>query len=193
MDIDVAALREVHFAEQGSLAKGGAGYTLFWSGKNKDEPRLSGVGFVIKTSIAGEMLNLPIGHSDRIMSLRLPIQDNKFATVLSVYAPILQAETGVKEAFYLDLHKLLQQVDSRDKLLILGDFKARVGRDFESWTGDLSRHGIGNCNDNGRLLLEFCSKHQLDINNTLLQQKDRSGQHGGTQAPNTGTSWTTPA
>ena len=64
------------------------------------------------------------------MSLRLPNQDNRFATILSVYAPTLQAETGVKEAFYPDLHKLLQQVESEDKLLIFGDFNARVGRDF---------------------------------------------------------------
>ena len=87
------------------------------------------------------------------MSLRFPIRDNKFATVLSVYAPTLHAETGVKEAFYRDLHNLLQQVDSKDKLFILGDFNSRVGRDFEQWKGVLGRHRIGNCNDNGCLLL----------------------------------------
>ena len=107
------------------------------------------------------------------MSLRLPYQDNKSSTVLSVYAPTLQAETGVKEAFYRDLHNLLQQVDAKDKLLILGNFNARVGRDFELWKEVIRRHGIGNCNDNGRLLLEFCSEHQLVITNTLFQQKDR--------------------
>ena len=42
-----------------------------------------------------------------------------------------ETETGVKVAFYRDLHNLLQQVDSKDKLLILGDFNASVGRDFE--------------------------------------------------------------
>ena len=99
-----------------------AGYTLFWSGKNKDKCSLSGVGFMIKTSITRKMQNLPAGHSDRIRSLRLPIHDKKCATVLSVCAPTLQAETGVKEAFYCDMHNLLQQVDSKDKLLILGDF-----------------------------------------------------------------------
>ena len=117
LDIDVDALSEVRFAEQGSLREDGAGYTLFWSEKNKDERRLIGVGFMIKTSIARKLQNLPVGHSDRIMSLKLPIQNNKFATVPSVYTPTLQAETGVKEAFYRDLHNLLQQVDSKDKLL----------------------------------------------------------------------------
>ena len=143
------------------------------SGKNKDERRLSGVGFMIKTSIARKVQNLPVGHSDRIMSLRLPIQDNKFATVLSEYAPTLQAEIGVKEAFYRDLHNLLQQVDSNGKLLILGDFNSRVGRDLELWKGVLGRHGTGNCNDNGRLLLEFCSNISSSSPTPCSTQKNR--------------------
>ena len=69
---------------------------------------------------------------------------------------------------YRDLHNLLQQVDSKDKLLILGNFNAKVVRDFELWKGVLGRHGIGNCNDNGQLLLEFCSERQLVIINTLF-------------------------
>ena len=48
-----------------------------------------------------------------------------------------------------------------------------MGRDFQLWKGVLGRQEIGNCNDNGRLLLEFCSEHQLVITNTLFQQKDR--------------------
>ena len=83
-DIDIGALSEVCFAGQGSLTGYGAGCALFWSGKKKDESRLSGVGFMFKTSIARKLQNLLTGHSDRLMSLRLPIQDNKFGTVLSV-------------------------------------------------------------------------------------------------------------
>ena len=54
---------------------------------------------MIKAFIARKLQNLQFGHSDHLMSLRLPIQQNKFATVISVYTLTLQAETGVKEAF----------------------------------------------------------------------------------------------
>ena len=67
----------------------------------------------------------------------------------------------------------MQQVYSKDKLLILADFNARVGRDFELWKGVLGRHGICNYSDNGRVLLEFCCEHQLVITSTLFQQKGR--------------------
>ena len=41
LDIDIAALCEVRFAEQGSLTQDG-GYSLFWSRKNNNERRFSG-------------------------------------------------------------------------------------------------------------------------------------------------------
>ena len=82
------------------------------------------------------------------MSLGLPIQGNRFATLISVYAPTLLADAEVKEAFYSDLRNLLWQINPEDKVLILGDFNAKVGRDFNIWTGVLGRHGEGNCNDN---------------------------------------------
>ena len=70
LDTDIADLSEVSFAEQGSLTERVAGHTFFWSGKNKNESHLSSVGFMIKTSIARKLQNLPVCHSDRNMSLR---------------------------------------------------------------------------------------------------------------------------
>ena len=146
---------------------------------------------MIKTSIARKLQNLPVGHSDRIMSLRIPIQDQKFAIVLSVYAPTLQAETGVKEASCRDLHNLLQQVNSRDKPLILGDFNARVERDFELWKGVLGRQGTGNCNDNGSCFWISVLIISLSSPTPCSSRRIGSRQQGDTHAPNTGTSWTT--
>ena len=127
LDINIAALSEVRFAEQGSLTGDGAVCTLLCFGKNKDERRLSWCRLHDRNShFARKQQNLPVGQSDRIMSLSLPIQDNKFAPVLSVYAPTLQAETEAKEAFYRNLQNLLKKVDCKNRLLILEDFSARV-------------------------------------------------------------------
>ena len=173
LDIDIAALSEVRFAEQGSLNEHGAGYSLFWSGKGKEDRRLSGVGFMIKNSIASKLPSLPVGHSDRLMSLRLPLHDNQFVTIISVYAPTLQADPGTKDAFYSDLREVVRKAEKEDKVLIMGDFNARVGKNSDVWKDVLGKHGVGKCNDNGRLLLEFCSELGMTITNSLFQQKDR--------------------
>ena len=114
----------------------------------------------------------PSGHSDRIVSMRLPLKNNHYATLFSVYAPTLQAEPAEKDKFYSELRILLQGTPTDDKLFVLGDFNARVGQDAVTWKGILGRHGVGNCNDNRRLLLEFCMEQQLVITNIIFQQKD---------------------
>lgn len=54
-------------------------------------------------------------------------------TIISAYAPTLQSDVITKETFYKDLKSLLSRVDSADKLLIMGTFNARVGRDHQEY------------------------------------------------------------
>lgn len=103
LNVDIAALSEVRFPEEGSLIEHGADYTLYWSGKPETERRLSGVGLMVRSSIASKLENLPTGHSDRIISMSLPLHDNKCLTLFSVYAPTLQADPAEKDKFYADL------------------------------------------------------------------------------------------
>ena len=70
----IAALGEVRFAAQGSLTEHGAGYTLYWSAKRKEDRRLSEVGFMLKNTLASKPTSLSVGYSDRPMSLYLALQ-----------------------------------------------------------------------------------------------------------------------
>ena len=47
-----------------------------------------------------------------------------------------------------------------------------MGQDAAAWKGILGRHDVGNCNENGCLLLEFCTGQQIVITNSIFQQKD---------------------
>ena len=57
--------------------------------------------------------------------------------------------------------------------LCYSDFNARVGRDHLLWHKVTGRHGIGNENANGSMLLDLCVKQALAITNTVFQQANK--------------------
>ncbi|VDL87149.1 unnamed protein product, partial [Schistocephalus solidus] len=85
--VDIAALSETRFSEQGRLEEVGAGYTFFWSGRPKAEQRDADVAFAIRNDIVGRLPCMPQDINDRLMSLRLPLRGDQFATIISAYAP----------------------------------------------------------------------------------------------------------
>ncbi|BHF68704.1 hypothetical protein SprV_0301174300 [Sparganum proliferum] len=75
---------------------------------------------------------------------------------------------AARDKFYEDLHALLATVSKADKLVVLGDFNARVGADPTAWRGVLGPHGLRGSNDNGLLLLRTCAEHRLILTNTFF-------------------------
>ena len=69
------------------------------------------------------------------MSLRISLQNNQHATLISAYAPILDAEDDTKETFYISLSELISSTPGTDKLVILVELNARVGMDHHVWGG----------------------------------------------------------
>ncbi|CAG4983475.1 unnamed protein product [Colias eurytheme] len=167
--VDIAALSETHLADEGELVEQGGGYKFFWKGTPSTEPRRSGVGFAIKTHIAKRLEEYPVYISDRIISLRLHLNNNNFLNIICVYAPTLDKDEETKGKFYDELAQTLAKIRLREKVLLMGDFNARVGCDHEAWPKVLGKHGIGNMNSNGQLLLSLCTQFNLAITNTHFQ------------------------
>nr|VZI27126.1 unnamed protein product [Spirometra erinaceieuropaei] len=174
--VDIAALSETGFSEQGQLEEVGAGHTFFWSGRPRTERRDGGVAFAIRNDIVGRLPCLPQGINDRLMSLRLSLSrgGGTFATIISVYAPPMSSpDVAARDKFYEDLHALLATVPKADKLIVLGDFSAHVGTDHTAWRGVLGPHGLRGSNDNGLLLLRTCAEHRLILTNTFICLPER--------------------
>ncbi|CAH1245993.1 Hypp7629 [Branchiostoma lanceolatum] len=106
------------------------------------------------------------------MVMRLPLKGKTQLTLISAYAPTMSYEQEQKELFYEKLAHLLNSVSKHDKLLLMGDFNARVGSDSQSWPDVIGAHGVGRKNSNGQMLLTLCSEHGLTVTNTLYQLPD---------------------
>nr|VZI20875.1 unnamed protein product [Spirometra erinaceieuropaei] len=116
------------------------------------------------------------GINDRLMRLRLSLWGGEFATIISAYAPTTtNPDAASRDKFYEDLHALLAIVSKADKLIVLGDFNVRVGRDHAAWRGMPGPHGLRDSNGNGLLLLRTCAEHRLILTNTFcLPEREKA-------------------
>ena len=172
-DIDIVALSETRLPNEDSLTEVGGGYTFFWRGLPGEADRIHGVGFAIKTSLLKRLPESPIGISERLMTLRIPLTHSRYVTLISAYAPTLTSDENTKDAFYGLLEHTLGNISQTDKILLLGDFNARVGSNNLVWGGIIGKHGVGHENANGLRLLNLCAEHSLVITNTLFQMPDK--------------------
>nr|VZI11496.1 unnamed protein product [Spirometra erinaceieuropaei] len=107
------------------------------------------------------------------MSLRLPLWEGKFATIISAYAPPMTNPDVARDKFYEDLHALLATVPKADKLIVLGELNARVDTEKTAWRGVLGPHGLRGSNDNGLPLLRTCAEHRLILEASSVARDQR--------------------
>jgi exonuclease III len=165
--VDICGLSEVRWAGSGRVKV--AGYDVFYSGSEKGG--MYGVGVAIRSNLA-ESVTAWEPVNDRLMWMRFNAK-NVPTTIVSVYAPTEVADSNAKDDFYRDLDRILKDVPSRDFLIVLGDFNARVGCDDKTWRGVVGKHGVyKESNDNGRRLVDICAFHDMCVTGTLFQHKD---------------------
>jgi len=92
-------------------------------------------------------------------------------TVIQVYDPTTNAKEAEVDQFYEDLEDLLELTSKRDVLFIIENQTAKIGsQEIPGVTGKI---GLGEQNEAGQWLTEFCQENALVISNTLFQQHKR--------------------
>ena len=127
------------------------------------------VGFAIKTSHVQKLASIPEGLNDCLMKMQLPLGHKKSLTLISAYAPTMTNPEENKDKFYEELDSHISSVPQSDKLILLGDFNARIGTDHQAWHRVIGKHGVGKCNSNGLLMLRLRAMHDLSITNTMFR------------------------
>ena len=93
-------------------------------------------------------------------------------TVFQTYAPDSSYSNETSEEFYDLLQDKIKALPRNNKYILLGDFNAKVGTDQqENWPREVGKYGLGQANDRGYHLLQFCAINELVITNTLFKHK----------------------
>ena len=104
------------------------------------------------------------------MRMGVPLSCGRYLSMLSVYAPTLEAPLETSMSFYEALRNAISSIPKDDKLMLLGDLMFGSERTMQPGNA-IGRYGIGKINYNALLLLDLCSEFNLAICNTFFRVK----------------------
>ncbi|VEN37907.1 unnamed protein product [Callosobruchus maculatus] len=169
-NIGILGLSETHWKEEGHFVTSN-GNTVYFTGHHTQN--FSGVAFVVSP----QFNNIVLSYSsimDRIILIKLDTKPVKL-NIIQVYAPTTSASEEFVSDFYNKLQDIMQNIPSREITIIAGDLNAKVGKYKDQ--GDLKqvigRFGVGERNERGEKLIDFCIQNKLVITNTTFNHHIR--------------------
>jgi len=107
--------------------------------------------------------------SERVMIIKFKCQPVNI-NIIRVYAPTSDAPDEDIQLFYKDLKKAFSTCKSPEVRIVMGDFNAKVGKHSEL---GVTVYGLGNKNEQGETLIEWCRTHYMSILNTTFNHHKR--------------------
>ena len=137
--------------------------------KGMEVGRKYGVAFVLAPEFADKIEKIDYVN-ERIISITIKLAGNKI-TLIQVYAPHQGRSQEEKEQFYQNLQDTIDTVDNGDKIIV-GDLNAHVGTNRTGLGNVIGAFGIGDKNNEGENLTDFCVRNRLAIMNTFYKHQD---------------------
>ena len=165
---NVIGLSETRWTGNGEWRTGN-GNVLYYAGEENRHER--GVGFLVHKDTVKHVIEYEAINSRliRICLAAKPIN----ISIIQIYAPTTDAQEEEMDEFYGQLQRVIDIVAGRDILIVMGDCNAKIGVDQEGlWRDCRSRSGLGERNERGERLLQFCRDNALFIANTLGTHKN---------------------
>ncbi|XP_066994814.2 craniofacial development protein 2-like, partial [Anabrus simplex] len=167
MHLDVLGVSD--FRVRGDYEEKIGDYKVYLTGVRMGRAE-SGIGLFIRNTIARNIVS--VGHvNERIMWVDLAVGRIR-TRIVSVYSPCEGADEDEVDKFYEALSDIVVRVNSKDRIVLMGDFNARVGHRTEGYKRVIGRCGEDmEANGNGKGLLDFCASMGSALANTSFKQK----------------------
>lgn len=144
--------------------------TIYYSGcPESEKSNYYGVAIAVDRNTSKSVKHfLPL--PGRVALLQLNAQGRQL-NIIQVYAPTGDKVIEEVEEFYKDVETAMKQTKSKDITIVLGDFNAKVGKSLQNEC--VGSFGLGERNDRGDRLLQFCQEHKTVLTNTFFKLPKR--------------------
>lgn len=166
LDIQILGISEMRWLNSGKCIIDN--YHVYYSGEEGNQHR-NGVGFILSPDVNRSITSV-CNISDRVIMIQLkssPFNIN----LVQVYAPTSQSSEEDIETFYSQVEIATKTFQDKNINIILGDLNAKVGEGQDEDV--IGPYGLGNRNDRGDKLVEFCKDNQMCIMNTYFKLPKR--------------------
>ena len=166
-NLDILGISETHWSQSGQR-KLKTGELILYSGE--EELHRKGVAMFLSKSVSKTLRGWE-AHGPRIIFASFTTKKRLNINIVQVYAPTNDAPAEEKDDFYTRLQEVVDKLPIRDVNVVMGDLNAKVGCDNTSLEHIMGRHGVGEANDNGERLQDFCAFNRLVIGGTVFPHK----------------------
>ena len=177
MNINILGVCETRWTDEGDYYSDG--YRVLHGGGSEHR---NGVAVILDKRTAASVVKVSY-EGDRLMLVKLRGKPTDIV-IIQVYMPTSEHKEEEVEDMYEKIEELLdRETVGRDYVVVMGDWNAVVGEGKED--NIVGHYGLGNRNERGEKLVDFCRRRQLYIANTWFCQ-DRRRRYTWTKPGNTG-------
>ncbi len=166
-NLDILGISETHWSQSGQR-KLKTGELILYSGE--EELHRRGVAMFLSKRVSKTLRGWE-AHGPRIILASFTTNKRLNINIIQVYAPTNDAPVEEKDDFYTRLQEVVDKLPLRDVNVVMGDLNAKVGCDNSSLEHIMGKHGVGEVNDNGERLQDFCAFNRLVIGGTVFPHK----------------------
>ena len=164
LKVDVIGVSEVRWKGTGDIISGDTRF-IYSGGENAER----GVGILLNKKIANNVTKVDQKH-DRLLYIKIKA-DPVDIVMIQVYMPTTAHDDDEVEKIYEDIEEIIKEDKSNNCFVIMGDFNAVVGEERNE--NIVGKYGLGNKNERGEMLIEFCKRNDLILTNTWFQNEKR--------------------
>ena len=169
--IGVLGLSETRWLQSGQLRLS-SGEQLLYSGHIEEgAPHTEGVALMLAPEADAALIGWEPFNSHIITAKFTTKKKDIRLNIIQCYAPTNDVEEEKKDGFYQQLQAVLDRRGTKDIIILMGGFNAKIGMDNMGYEDSMGTHGMGQMNENGEHFADLCALNQLVMGSSIFPHK----------------------